>query len=333
MEKELKEADFYKQKRSKMVECLLCSHRCLINEGGVGICRARKNINGKLFSLVYGQAVAMNLDPIEKKPLYHFLPGSDTLSFGTLGCNFHCQNCHNYQISQAEVDTDNSFTSPAEIIEMAVNTKASSISYTYNEPTIFFEYALETMKLAQAKGLKNVWVSNGYISKKALKELLPYLDAINIDLKSMDKDFYQKVCGAKPGPIIDNIKYLSKSKVHLEITTLIIPTLTDSLPNLKKIAKFIAGLNRDIPWHISRFSPEISWKLKELPPTNEWKMEKAHKAGRDVGLKYVYSSFGEENTRCPKCGQVNIKRFYYDVERSDDQGKCRRCGQDLKMIL
>lgn len=315
-----------------MVQCRLCSHYCLINDGGYGLCRARMNMDGELRSLVYGRCVAMNVDPVEKKPLYHFCPGSNTFSFGTLGCNFHCKNCHNYQISQAEADNNTSFTSPKEIVEMALNAGCSSISYTYNEPTVFFEYALETMKLAKEKDLANIWVSNGYMSPQALKAIVPYLDAVNIDLKSMDDDFYRRVCRGRVKPVLNNLQRLKRSGVHIEISTLVVPTLSDNKENLKKIAKFIAKkIGKRTPWHISRFSPEISWKLKELPPTNEWKMETAYKAGRNAGLEFVYFPFGQENTYCQKCGELGVKRFYFDSQRFDREGKCANCGYDLNI--
>lgn len=332
MEEMHKKADFYKKKRGKKVRCRLCSHFCLIEEGKTGICRVRKNVGGELHSLVYGRSVAMNIDPVEKKPLYHFMPGTSTFSLGTLGCNFHCLNCHNYQISQAEIDTDVEITSPREIVEMAKSSGCSSISYTYNEPTVFTEYALDTMKLAREDGLANVWVSNGYMSEEALNRVIPYLDAINVDLKSMDDNIYQTVCGGRLRPILNNLKKIKKAGVHLEITTLMIPELTDDKQMLKKIAKFIAGkLGKETPWHISRFSPEISWKLKDTSSTNEWKMETAHKLGKNAGLKFVYSPFIEEDTRCPKCGEVNVKRFRFDAERLDKDGKCRQCGQGLNI--
>ncbi|MDD5031880.1 MAG: AmmeMemoRadiSam system radical SAM enzyme [Patescibacteria group bacterium] len=336
----MKEAKFYKQLDNNKVRCQLCSHFCAISEGQTGICRARKNQQGKLYSLVYGFPVALNIDPIEKKPLFHFQPGSLAYSLGTLGCNLGCANCQNWGISQAENIGDkmkySDFIPPEKIIKNALAGDCASIAYTYNEPTIWTEYALAIMKLARENKLKNIWVSNGYMSSDCLDAILPYLDAINVDLKSMDEDFYLKNCRAKLAPVLDNLKRLKKEKVHTEITTLLIPSLSDDLEMLKKIAKFIAReLGSETPWHISKFSPEISWKLKNLPETGDEIIYKAYEVGKKVGLKYVYAGNlpgdDKENTYCPNCGQLAIKRLGYQIKRLDKNGHCTKCGQDLNI--
>lgn len=337
----MQEAKFYQKKEKNLVKCNLCNHFCLINKGKTGVCRVRKNIDGKLNSLVYGYPVAINVDPIEKKPLFHFLPGTFSLSLGTLGCNFFCANCQNWDISQANKIEEKikklDYVSPEKIIESAIGDGCSSISCTYNEPTIFTEYALDIMKLARINGLKNVWVSNGYMSNDCLKEIIPYLDAINVDLKSMDEKFYKTNCGAKLKPVLENLKTLKQEQVHLEITTLIIPTLSDDIGMLTEIADFIVNeLDSDVPWHISKFSPEISWKLKKIPPTGDDIIYEAYEIGKEAGLKYVYvgniPGDQKENTYCSKCGELAISRFGYNIERHDNNGRCAYCDKSLDII-
>jgi pyruvate formate lyase activating enzyme len=295
----MQECLFYKKTEGGGVKCEACSHFCLINPGKVGLCGVRQNFDGKLYSLVYGRAISLNIDPIEKKPIYHFLPGSRTLSLGTLGCNFSCYNCQNYEISQIYEEKGNTAKyeginwghniTPEEIVREALVNNCPSISYTYNEPSIFVEYALETMKLARAKGLKNIWVSNGYMSDLVLDEVVPFLDAINVDLKSFNNEFYKKYCGAELAPVLKNLKKLAQSDVSLEVTTLIIPGLTDDLEMLEDLIDFIKNdLGRDAPWHISAFSPYISWKLKDLSATPHDLIYKIKEMGIERGLKNVY---------------------------------------------
>jgi pyruvate formate lyase activating enzyme len=333
MESKLFPAKFYQKSLDQAVDCRLCHHFCHILPDNIGICTARKNIAGELYSLVYGRPAAMNIDPIEKKPLYHFLPGSSAFSLGTLGCNFRCANCHNYEITQSKLEKTNlPFVAPEEIIAGAERGQCRSIAYTYNEPTIFAEYALDIMKLARKKKIKNVWVSNGFMSKDCLDEIVPNLDAANIDLKSMDDFFYNKVCHAKSEPILENLKILHRAGVHLEITTLVIPTLSDNLAMLKKIAEFIANeLDKDTPWHLSRFVPGISWRLKELPETSREVLAKAYEIGKQAGLKFVYASGYKDNTYCPACGELAIERIYYQIKRFDKKGNCRKCGEQLQI--
>jgi len=335
----MQEAQFYKKISDQTVICELCCHNCQIKNQAVGICSARKNVNGRLYSLVYGRPVAMNVDPIEKKPLFHFLPGSQVFSLGTLGCNFKCLNCQNWDISQVRAanQTPRVIVKTEEIIKQALRAGCKSIAYTYNEPTIFTEYALEIMKLAKKNNLKNVWVSNGYMSQDCLKAIAPYLDAANIDLKSMEEKFYNKTCGAKLKPILKNLMDIKRAGVHLEITTLIIPELSDDPVMLKELAEFIVKeLGATTPWHVSAFSPDISWKLKESPTTPDDTIFQAYEIGKQAGLKYVYvgNVYGssKENTYCPNCGQLAIKRLGYNITRHDDNGRCQKCGQTLDLI-
>lgn len=338
----MKEAEFYKKlDNNNKVQCRLCNHFCYIDDGLTGICRVRKNEKGKLYSLVYGYPVALNIDPIEKKPLFHFSPGSFAYSLGTLGCNFRCTNCQNWDISQTtDIESKIKYLDfiPAEkIIKGALAAGCQSIAYTYNEPTIWTEYALDIMKLARKNKLKNVWVSNGYMSGNCLEAILPYLDTANIDLKSMDEDFYKKKCGAKLAPVLDNLKMLKKKKIHNEITTLIIPGLSDNPAMLEKIAEFITiELSPETPWHISKFSPEISWKLKNLPETGDEIIYKAYAIGKKAGLKYIYTGNmpgdDKENTYCPACGQLAIRRLGYQIERLDKNGRCAKCGKNLDIV-
>lgn len=336
----MKEARFYTQSGANL-KCELCNHFCLIAPNKTGICRARLNSGNKLYSLVYGHPVAVNIDPVEKKPLFHFQPGSSTFSIGTYGCNFICANCQNWDISQArkieEKVNDLPYLSPERIIEEAIGNECLSISYTYNEPTIFAEYALDIMKLAKQNELKNILVSNGYMSPSFLEEAIPYLDAANIDLKSMDEKFYLQNCGAKLKPILNNLIQLKQDQVHLEVTTLIIPEYTDDMEMLHSLADFIVTeLNDDTPWHISKFSPSISWKLKKLPSTSDDIMYEAYEIGKDAGLKYVYvgnlPGDQKENTYCPKCSELAIRRFGFEIERLDNNGRCIECDKNLDII-
>lgn len=337
----MQEAKFYKKLDDQIVACELCHQACLIKNNSVGVCRARKNVNGELFSLVYGYPAALNVDPIEKKPLFHFQPGSLSYSLGTLGCNFKCANCQNWDISQTlniEKKINNiNLIEPEKIVSDALINNCLSISYTYNEPTIFTEYALAIMELAHQNNLKNVWVSNGYMSDLCLKKIIPCLDAINIDLKSMSEDFYLKNCGAKLQPVLENLKTLKKSGTHLEITTLIIPELSDDHGMLKSLAEFIVNeLGTDVPWHLSKFSPAISWKLKKLPATSEKIIFAACDIGKNAGLKYVYAGNvpgdQRENTYCPACGELAIGRFSYEIDRLDHHGRCTYCDKNLDIF-
>jgi len=337
----MKEAYLYKKLPNKKVQCQNCAHYCIILPGKRGICGVRENIDDKLYALNYGKTVACHIDPIEKKPFYHFLPGSHSLSIATAGCNYRCLNCQNYDISQGfkkakEIPGED--LSPEEIVKMAIKNNLPSISYTYVEPTIFLEYGLETMKLAKKAGLKNNWVSNGFLSSESVKLVNPYLDAINIDIKGFSDEFYRKVCGGRLQPVLDTAKLMKKSGVWVEITTLVIPTLSDSEEMFKSIAKFIRNeLGPETPWHITQFSGLISWQLHHLPNTPVETLQTAHQIGKEAGLKYVYTGnlpgLPSEDTFCPNCQALCIDRTNYIIHRHDKAGKCPKCGLDLNLIL
>jgi len=322
------------------VKCLNCAHYCVISPGKRGICGVRENIDGKLYALNYGKAIAVNIDPIEKKPFFHFLPGSQSLSIATVGCNFTCKNCQNWDISQApkpDKPVLGDDLLPEEIVKMAKENNLPSISYTYTEPTIFLEYALDTMKLAKKAGIKNTFVSNGFMSEESAKLVIPYLNANNIDIKSFSDEFSRENCGARLQPILDTAKLMKKSGVWVEITTLVIPTLSDSEEMFRSIAKFIHDeLGPETPWHISQFSGAISWKLQHLPETPVEILEMAYKIGKQIGLKYVYTGnipgLPSEDTMCPKCNTLCINRFGYSIKRLDKNGKCPKCDTDLNII-
>ena len=337
----MKEAYLYQKLKNQKVRCQTCAHYCQLAPGQRGLCGVRENIDGKLIALNYGKIAAINIDPIEKKPFFHFLPGSRSLSIATVGCNFFCKNCQNFDISQAPKPnkpvTGEKF-SPEQIVEIAVKNKLPSISYTYVEPTIFLEYALDIMKLAKKAGLKNNWVSNGFLSPESAKLVIPYLDAINIDIKGFSDEFYQSNCGAKLQPVLETSKLMKKSGVWVEITTLAIPTLSDSEEMFKQIAQFIfQELGPETPWHISQFCSAISWKLQHLPDTPVETLEKAWQIGKETGLKYVYTGnvpgLPSEDTYCPKCQTLCIDRTSYLIRRLDKNGQCPKCGENLDLIL
>jgi len=332
----MKEAMFYEKLDNNLVNCNLCSHRCRkIADSKRGICGVRENRDGILYSLVYGKAVARSVDPIEKKPLFNFLPGSRAYSIATVGCNFRCDNCQNYDISQLPkvrstiVGED---VPPEEVILAAKLSNCESIAYTYTEPTIFFEYALDIAKMATNEGIKNVFVTNGYITPEALKEIAPYLDAANIDLKSFSDEFYRKNCGARLQPVLDSIKLYKSLGIWIELTTLIIPTLNDSEEELRKIAEFIKEVGEDIPWHITQFHP--TYKLIDKPVTPVTTLRRARQIGLEAGLRYVYEGNvpGEngENTYCHKCQKLLIRRLGYQIiENKIKNSACPYCGAKI----
>jgi len=331
----MKQAMFQEPKEGKKVLCGLCSHRCLIAPGHRGICAVRENRDGTLVSLVYDRIIARNIDPIEKKPLFHFLPGSLSYSVATPGCNFRCKHCQNADISQLPRDRGGMVpgepASPAEIVEAAQRRHCASISYTYTEPTIFFELAYDTAKLARKAGLKNVFVTNGYITPEALREISPFLDAANIDLKGFSDDFYKKVCGARLQPVLDSIRLYKELGIWIEITTLVIPGHNDSENELRQIAQFVRSVGVDVPWHVSRFHP--TYQLMDQPVTPVKTLKLARQIGLDAGLRYVYEGNipGEgEETLCWSCGKTLMKRYGFSVEENHvKDGKCGYCGAKM----
>ena len=327
---------FYEKLDNNLVNCNLCRHRCRkIADFKRGICGVRENRDGTLYSLVYGKAVARSVDPIEKKPLFNFLPGSSAYSVATVGCNFRCDNCQNYDISQlpkVRGTIVGEEVSPEEIVLAAKLSNCDSIAYTYTEPTIFFEYALDTAKIAHKEGIKNVFVTNGYITPEALQEIAPYLDAANIDLKSFSDNFYRRNCGARLEPVLDSIKLHKSLGIWIEITTLIIPTLNDSEMELRKIAEFIKEISEDIPWHITQFHP--TYKLIDQTITPVTTLRKARQIGIEAGLRYVYEGnvLGEngENTYCHNCQKMLIhRRGYRILENRIKSSICPYCGTKI----
>ncbi len=329
----MKEALLYEKLPDHQVRCNLCAHHCLIAEGRLGICQVRENENGTLYTLVYGRTISQHVDPIEKKPLYHFYPGSTAYSIATPGCNFRCAWCQNWDISQMprlEHFIAGYEASPKQLVEQAQQAGCKTIAYTYTEPTIFFEYAYDTARLAQAAGLSNVFISNGYMTPETLATIAPYLDAVNIDLKAFRDQTYRKYIGARLQPVLDSLKKLKQLDIWLEITTLVIPGINDDAAELQDIANFIVQeLGPDIPWHISRFFPD--YKLRDVPVTALDTLYQAQEIGLAAGLKYVYVGNVPEttgqDTHCPGCGQTLIRRGRLTMlENRIQGGSCPACG-------
>lgn len=333
-----KEAMLYKALDGQRVQCLLCGHACEIVAGKFGLCRVRQNAAGVLRSLNFAEVVAANVDPIEKKPLFHFLPGTKSLSIAAPGCNFQCEFCQNWQISQAprEGRIEGEPVSPEQIVASARDACCPSISYTYTEPTVFFELAYETARLAKTKGIRNVFVSNGFMTPKAVETIAPYLDAINVDLKAFRDETYREVMKARLAPVLECLKALVVAKIWVEVTTLVVPGMNDSPEELADIAGFISDqLGPHVPWHVSRFHGD--YRMTNCPPTPVSTLQTACRIAADAGLLYVYSgnvSHGaSENTLCPKCRELLIERsgFTLRANRLVD-GKCPDCGEPIEGI-
>ena len=331
----MKEACLYEKLENLKVRCMLCNHGCVIKNLARGICGVRENREGRLLSLVYGKVIASHCDPIEKKPLSHFLPGTLSYSIATVGCNFRCLFCQNADISQMPADRNKIVgedMTPEEIVTNALQTGSASISYTYTEPTIYFELALDTSRLAVSKGLKNVFVSNGYMTERCLEEISPDLHAANVDLKAFSDTFYKEQCGAKLAPVLKTLETMKRLGVWLEVTTLVIPGLNDSNRDIEGIARFLANLDPDIPWHISRFHP--TYRLQNAPSTPADTIRRARDMGYEAGLKYVYTGNlpgdNGEKTFCHGCGQILIDRYGFQVLRNEiKDGACPGCGEKI----
>ena len=330
----MKEALFYKKLEEQKVKCELCPHNCLIGDGKRGVCGVRENQGGTLYSLVYGKVVSSHVDPIEKKPLFHFLPGSYSYSISTVGCNFRCDFCQNWEISQMPRDQHvivGEDQTPEKVIKAALDNDCQSISYTYTEPTIYFEFAYDCAKLAKEKGLKNNFVTNGYMNLPVVEMIAPYLDAANVDLKSFREDYYRKICGGELQPVLEAIKLMKKLKIWIELTTLVIPGLNDSSEELTDIASFIKNeVGDDVPWHVSAFHP--MYKMLDRPRTPVETLVKARDIGLKAGLKYVYVGNiplpGSEDTYCSKCKKLLVQRSAFTVlKNSLKDGKCYSCGE------
>jgi len=333
----LKEALFYEKLKNNSVQCHICPRNCVIASKKRGFCGVRENQDGKLYALSYGKTVAVHIDPIEKKPLFHFLPSTSAFSIATAGCNLKCKFCQNWSISQVKPeDIGYTYIEPADLIAQVVKSGAPSIAFTYTEPTIFYEYMLETAKLAKEKGIKNTMHSNGYINEEPLRQLCKYMDAANIDLKGFSEDYYSKVCEATLAPVLESLKILKEEGVHLEITNLVLPGYNDDLKTIKKMCVWIKeNLGPETPLHFSRFYP--MYKLLALIPTPVETLEKAKQIAMDVGLKYVYignvPGHPGENTYCPRCKKVVIERAGYMVSRIDlENGNCKFCGEKIEGI-
>lgn len=323
----LKEAAYYEALAGGTTQCNLCPNHCLLAEGQAGLCKVRQNIGGKLYNLAYGKVVSVHLDPIEKKPFFHFLPGSKSYSLATAGCNLRCLYCQNWEIAQNfPEDVKSEKLSPEQVVEEALKSGAQSIALTYSEPIAFYEYMLDIAKLAKQQGIKVVVVSNGYINQEPLKELLKYIDAIKIDLKGFDEEFYQKFTGGHLQPVLESLKTIKQSGVWLEIVNLLIPGENDNEEEIRAMSQWIKeNLGEEVPLHFSRFYP--MYKLQNLPPTPEETVIRAFQIAKETGLKYVYTGNitypSGETTYCPKSGQVAIKRIGYFVEENNlVNGQC-----------
>lgn len=332
-------ARFWEKLTDGRVRCSLCAHRCLIPAGGRGTCAVRENRQGSLESLVYGRIIAENIDSIEKKPLFHVLPGSLSYSIATAGCNFRCDFCQNHEISQLPVltgEVGGREKSPEEIVAQAQQSGAASISYTYTEPTVFFEYARDIALLARRAGLLNVFVTNGYMTTEALADMGDLLDAANVDLKSFRDDFYRKRCGARLEPVLESLRKMKEMGVWVEVTTLLIPGYNDDREELRDMAAFIHSLGPETPWHISRFHPRF--KLLGIPATPAMSIYQAWEIGRAAGLKYVYAGNlpgdPKENTCCSGCGFTLIERYGFSIRSINLHGSnCPRCSNPLEGIF
>lgn len=334
--KEMKEAMLYEELPKARVRCHLCGHRCVIAEGKLGVCGVRKNVGGKLYSLVYGRTVSRHVDPIEKKPLFHFYPGSTAYSIAAPGCNFHCRWCQNWSIARPPHERHLLVipqVEPERIVAAAQAYDSRSIAYTYTEPTVFFEYSYDVAQLAHRAGMANVYVTNGYMSKEMLDAFHPYLDAANVDLKAFRKETYRRYVGARLQTVLDNLKAMKRLGIWLEVTTLVIPGLNDDPAELRDAARFIVQeLGTDTPWHISRFYP--AHEMADRPRTPLKTLVRAREIGIDEGLDYVYignmRTVEDEDTLCPGCRRTLIRRTAFSIVVNTIQaGRCPHCGASI----
>jgi len=332
----MKESMFYDVYGSK-IKCNTCNHHCRIDTNKRGICGARKNIEGKLYVLNYGLASSINIDPIEKKPFYHFRPGSKVLSLGTVGCNFKCLHCQNYSISTARIDDYVlKQLNPEEVVSLAKNYKTDGISWTYNEPTIWYEFTYDASKIAKKDGFAISYVTNGYITEDALREISPYLDAANVDVKAFRDDFYRKVCHAKLEPVLTTCRLIKELNIHLEITYLVIPTYNDDEEEIRDFCRWVVELDPSIPVHFTAFYPE--YKMLNVPPTPIETLNKAYMIGKKEGIEYIYlgniPANDNENTYCPNCGALLIeRRGFLILDNKIKDKKCPECNFDINIII
>ncbi len=334
----IKEAMLFKQLEDNKVRCFACAHRCIIADGKLGFCRTRENRGGILYTLIYSTVSSEAVDPIEKKPLYHFLPGSLSYSLGSVGCNFRCKHCQNWTISQIAIDS--AYTkeiSPEEAVGNAVETGCRSISWTYNEPSIWIEYTYDTAKLAKEAGLKTVYVTNGYATPEELELIGPYLDAYRVDIKSFSDEFYRTECSARLSPVLESAKYASELSMHIEVVDLIIPTLNDSREEITKIVRWIKeNLGIATPVHFTRFHP--MYKMTHLPPTPVATLEMAYQIARNEGMRFPYvgnvAGHKYENTYCPACNALLIDRSGFSIRsyRITGDNRCGKCGELIEIV-
>ena len=333
-----REALLYKQEDNHAVTCNLCAHRCYIPVGREGICKVRENLSGVLRTLVYDRVISANIDPIEKKPLFHFLPGTSAFSIATVGCNFHCRYCQNWEISQLPRihagGVPGERLTAEEIVNLALESGCKSIAYTYTEPTIFFELAFDTAKLAAEAGLKNIFVTNGYMTAEALRMIQPYLHAANIDLKGVDDKRHRRMSGAKLQPVLDSIVLARELGIWLEVTTLVVPEHNDSDEELRQIARFLKSVDPEIPWHLSAFFP--AYKMMEVEPTDRESLLRVWQIGKDVGLAHVYCGNIpgiHEDTICYRCNMKLIQRVGFNVVSNRlDRGHCPSCRTAVRGV-
>ncbi|WP_094226606.1 AmmeMemoRadiSam system radical SAM enzyme [Methanolobus psychrotolerans] len=334
----IKEAMLYEKLEDGKVQCNLCSHRCKISPGKRGFCDVRENREGTLYTLNYNVVSSEALDPIEKKPLFHFYPGSLVYSLGTIGCNFRCKHCQNWTISQIGIDQANAIEISAETaVKKAVASGARAIAWTYNEPTIWFEYTYDCARLAKEAGLVTVYVTNGYITREGLEMIAPYLDAFRVDIKAFTEDFYRKIASAKLAPVLESAKLARELGMHVEVVNLVIPTLNDAPDEIREMSKWIHdNLGADTPVHFTRFHPY--YKLQDIPSTSLKSLERAYEIAKEEGLSYVYlgnvPGTEYENTFCPKCGELLIQRGMFSIElnRLTDGRTCPHCGRSISVL-
>ncbi|MBW2408217.1 MAG: AmmeMemoRadiSam system radical SAM enzyme [Deltaproteobacteria bacterium] len=334
------EAYLYEPLEDSKVRCNLCAHRCVIKPGRRGLCNVRENQAGVLNTLVYGRVIASHIDPIEKKPLFHFLPGSRSYSMATVGCNLRCRFCQNADIAQLPTDRPGvilgDHCTPEEVVDAAESAGCQSISYTYTEPTVFFEFAHDTARIAHARGIRNVFVTNGYMTAEALNMIQPYLDGANVDLKAFTPSYYKDLCGAKLKPVQETLKLMISLGIFVEVTTLIVPGLNDDRQELESLARFIKNdLGPETPWHISRFHP--TYKLTDRSSTPIKTLEMARDIGLKTELKYVYTGNvpgdSGENTFCSSCGQMVIERWGFQVRKLRmENGRCTQCNTAIEGV-
>ncbi len=329
-----KEAMMWEPLKGDRVKCHVCAHQCTISEGKRGICRVRESQNGALYTLTYNSVSSRNVDPIEKKPLFHFHPGSNAFSLGTVGCNFRCKHCQNYMIAAADADeASTQEMTPEESVELARQYNCEGIAWTYNEPTIWFEYTYDSAQLAKQAGLYTVYVTNGYMSEKALSKIAPYLDAANVDVKAFNDEYYKQICNARLSPVLRTCERMEQYGIHLEITYLVIPGCNDDLNEIRQFSEWVLDIGADIPVHFSRFYPQ--YQMTEKPPTPIKALEEAHRIAKDCGIQYVYlgNVYGHryENTYCPKCKTLLIERHGYNVIKNLTRNSCPKCGWSINL--